>query len=206
MNSNYWYPIKGCTKQCKSAGGLTQHINCFHPQPPQPHHQLDKANRRLTHPHLTGKAIYRIFTTLWLMRGAQLARAIRMAVTYHHQLPLQFINPWMRHLTTHFTHLKIGSRLSLPTIIFPNNKLQEQGLIKPCSSGQCSQPKMASMMYPGDLQMRCTKRSIGFSRATIPGRWLNFIIKGHQLTTCRGGWQKILSLSCVISTTFFTSR
>ena len=53
----YQCPIQGCTKKCKSARGLTQHVNSFHRQPPLASSQLEANKQCWMHPYLTGETI-----------------------------------------------------------------------------------------------------------------------------------------------------
>lgn len=60
MSLAYQCPIKSCPKECKSAWGLTQHINSFHRQqsPVSGQHASPLVDvRRWTHPRLTGEQV-----------------------------------------------------------------------------------------------------------------------------------------------------
>lgn len=168
-------PVKGCAKTCKSAYGLTQHVNAIHQHLP---HQFPSktSSRKWVHPFLTGEFNHLItYIMVLIFVIVQLAPVIEVA-PISLQMPIpHHLNRWMLLTKTPLTHSWIVLLSNLLIFTFPNFSAPRQVLIEPWTSGKLKLQNMVRMclgVQPGIFMPRL----MTYGKAIIHGYAFHFTI------------------------------
>lgn len=183
-------PVKGCLKTCKSAYGLTQHVNAVHQHLPQ-HFRSKASSRKWIHPFLTGKfngSTILIYVTILTLVVVQLAPVIE-AATISLQMPIpHHLNLWMLLLKTLSTHSQIVLLSNSLIFTSPNSSVPRQVLTEPWTSGKLKLKNMdMARMCLGIRPGICMPRLTTYGRGIIHGHVFRFIIKASYHQTRLGG-------------------